>query len=98
MDYLLVIRVNYKKAVILNCSEKLFVEKIVLIFILIRKSFFVKHNYFFSQNSLAWHTKFEKRKTLKTELNEELMPVAWNPIDGGIGVCQKMRKKEIDPI
>ena len=28
---------------------------------------------------LAWNTKFEKRKTLKKELNEELMPVAWHP-------------------
>ena len=22
------------------------------------------------------------------------MPVAWDPIDGGIGTCQKMRKKK----
>ena len=28
---------------------------------------------------LAWHIKFEKRKELKKELNEELMPVAWHP-------------------
>ena len=28
---------------------------------------------------LAWHTKFEKRKELKKELNKELMPVAWHP-------------------
>ena len=28
---------------------------------------------------LAWPTKFEKRKALKKELNEELMPVAWHP-------------------
>ena len=27
---------------------------------------------------LAWHVKFEKRKALKKELNEELMPVAWH--------------------
>ena len=28
---------------------------------------------------LAWHIKFEKRKALKKELNEELMPIAWYP-------------------
>ena len=28
---------------------------------------------------LPWHTKFEKRKLLKKELNEELIPVAWDP-------------------
>ena len=28
---------------------------------------------------LAWHTKFRKRKELKKELSEELMPVAWHP-------------------
>ena len=27
----------------------------------------------------AWHVKFEKRKALKKELNEELMPIAWYP-------------------
>ena len=28
---------------------------------------------------LAWHTKFEKHKALKKELNEELMTVVWHP-------------------
>ena len=28
---------------------------------------------------LAWNTKVKKRKELKTELNEELMPFAWHP-------------------
>ena len=28
---------------------------------------------------LAWHIKFRKRKELKKELSEELMPVAWHP-------------------
>ena len=28
---------------------------------------------------LAWHTKFEKRKALKKDISEELMPVAWHP-------------------
>ena len=37
----------------------------------------------------AFHTRFEKRKALKKESNEELMPV----IGGGIGACQKMGKK-----
>ena len=28
---------------------------------------------------LTWHIKFEKRKALKKELNEELMSIAWHP-------------------
>ena len=28
---------------------------------------------------LAWHIKFEKRKALNKELNEELMLVEWHP-------------------
>ena len=28
---------------------------------------------------LAWYIKFEKRKTLKKELKEELMPIVWHP-------------------
>ena len=28
---------------------------------------------------LAWHSKFEKRKALEKELDEELMLVAWHP-------------------
>ena len=28
---------------------------------------------------LAWHIKFEKRKALKKELNDELMPIVWYP-------------------
>ena len=28
---------------------------------------------------LVWHIKFRKRKELKKELSEELMPVAWHP-------------------
>ena len=47
---------------------------------------------------LACHTKFEKHKALKKELDEDLMPVVWHsnrsPIDGGIAVCQKIRKKK----
>ena len=27
----------------------------------------------------AWHIKFEKRKALKIQLNEELMSIAWHP-------------------
>ena len=43
---------------------------------------------------LAWHIKFEKRKTLKKELNEELILISWHPLDGGIGAFQKMRKNK----
>ena len=31
-------------------------------------------------------------------ITKELMPVAWHPTNGGIGACQKMTKKELDPI
>ena len=31
---------------------------------------------------LAWHIKFEKRKALKKELSEELMPESWHPNRG----------------
>ena len=37
-------------------------------------------------------------KTLKKELNEELVEIAWHPKDTGIFACQKMRKKEKEPI
>ena len=40
---------------------------------------------------LASHSKFEKRKALKKELNEELMRGILE--DGGIFACQKMRKR-----
>ena len=47
---------------------------------------------------LACHTKFEKHKALKKVLDEDLMPIVWHsnrsPIDGGIAVCQKIRKKK----
>ena len=42
---------------------------------------------------LAWHIKFEKHKALKKELNEELVPIAWQTKNDGIFACQKMRKK-----
>ena len=36
-------------------------------------------NFQSNQDSLfVKHIKFEKRKALKTELNEELMPIAWH--------------------
>ena len=58
---------------------------------------------------LVWHTKFEKRKALKNDISEELMPVAWHTnrifkwvfnfsifkfLNGEISACQKIRKKK----
>ena len=43
---------------------------------------------------LSWHTKFEKRKALNREVNEELMLVPWHPNSGGINACQEMRKNK----
>ena len=45
---------------------------------------------------LAWHIKFEKRKVLRKELNEELMPVAWHPKRWWDWCVSEDEKKEID--
>ena len=49
---------------------------------------------------MAWYIKFEKRKALKKELNEELMLIAWDPRKLWNFACEKMKKKkkEIEPI
>ena len=46
---------------------------------------------------LAWHTKFEKNKAIKKELNEELMPVAWHPNRWWDWCVLEDEKKEIKP-
>ena len=48
-------------------QDSFFVKHIILTFSVIKTAF------------LAWHIKFEKRKELKKESNEELMPVEWHP-------------------
>ena len=45
---------------------------------------------------LAWCIKFEKRKTLKKELSEELIPIAWHP--KGLWNFFMSEKKELEPI
>ena len=47
---------------------------------------------------LAWHTKFEKRKALKKELNEELMSAAWHPNRRWDWCISEDEKREIDPM
>ena len=47
---------------------------------------------------LAWLIKFEKRKPLKKELNEELMLVAWHPRKWWNFCMSEDEKKEIEPI
>ena len=47
---------------------------------------------------LDWHIKFEKRKALKKELNEGLMPVAWHQIRWWDWCMSENEKKEIDPM
>ena len=47
---------------------------------------------------LAWHIKLEKRKALKKELNEELMPLAWHPNRWWDWYVSENEKKEIDPM
>ena len=46
---------------------------------------------------LAWHIEFRKRKELKKELSEELMPVARHP-DRWWDWCMSEDEKEIDPM
>ena len=45
---------------------------------------------------LSWHIKFEKRKALKKELSEELMPVEWHPNRWWNWCMSEDGKKEID--
>lgn len=47
---------------------------------------------------LAWHSEFEKRKTLKKEFNEELMPVLWHPKRWWESYFPEDQKIEIEPI
>ena len=47
---------------------------------------------------MAWHTKFEKGKALKKELNKELMPAVWHPNRLWDWCMLEDKKKEIDPI
>ena len=47
---------------------------------------------------LAWHIKFEKRKILKKELNEELMPIMWHSNRWWHFCVSEDEKKEMDHI
>ena len=42
---------------------------------------------------LAWYSKFEKLRTLKKELNEELMHISWHPRRLWNFACQKIKTK-----
>ena len=46
---------------------------------------------------LTWHIKFEKRKALQKELNEELMLIAWHPRRWFNFCMSEDVKKEIEP-
>ena len=46
---------------------------------------------------LAWHINFEKRKALKKELCEELMPIAWHRSRWWDWCMSEDEKNEIDP-
>ena len=47
---------------------------------------------------LAWHIKFEKPKTLKKIISEELMPIAWHFNRQWDWCMSENEKIEIDPI
>ena len=44
-----------------------------------------------------WHIKFGKRKALKKELNEELMPIVWHPKRWWDFCTSEDQKKQIEP-
>ena len=71
MDWLLVIRVSYKKSYLNNYSEQIFCQANCFNFQSNQDSFSVR--------LLASHIKFEKRKELKKKISEELMPIVWHP-------------------
>ena len=47
---------------------------------------------------MAWHIKFEKRKALKKNINEELIPTAWHPKRWWNFCMSEGEKKETEPI
>ena len=47
---------------------------------------------------LAWHIKFKKLKTLKNDLNKELMLVAWHPRSCWNFRMSEDEKKAMEPI
>ena len=46
---------------------------------------------------LTWHSKFEKRKALKKELNEELMLIPWHPRRWWNFYMSEDEKKKLNP-
>ena len=46
---------------------------------------------------LAWHIKFQKRKTLKKQLNEELMLIPWHSRRWWTFCISEVAEKEIEP-
>ena len=63
-----------------------FIKQIILIFSLIKTAL------------LTWNIKFEKQKTLKTMLSDELIPIAWHPKRWWNFCVSEVKKKEIDRI
>ena len=47
---------------------------------------------------MTWHVKFEKRKVLKKDLNEELMLVRWNVKRWWNFCITEIGNKETEPI
>ena len=47
---------------------------------------------------LAWHIKLEKRKALRKELNEEIMPIQWHSKRWQNFCMSEDEKKEVEPI
>ena len=77
-----------------SSQNSFFLKQVVLIFNLVKKSFFVKY----IVRLLAWHIKFEKLKTLKKKISEELMLIAQHPKKCWNFCVSENQKKEIEPI
>ena len=83
----MVIRLSYKETRhLINQSEKCFCQAYCLDFFSILKSFFMKR------------IKFEKRKALKKQLNEELMRTAWHAKRWCNFFMSEDERKEMEPI
>ena len=95
-----------KNSYLNNYLERLFCEANCFNFFLWSEQLFRQGNCFTFQSNqdsffvrlLVWHIKFEKRKELKKNISEELMPIAWQTKKWWDFCMSEDEKKEIEPI
>ena len=97
-----VLKPSITKLLLITILKKIFCRANCFNFFSSQNSFFVNHissNFFSSHISFfVKHVKFERRKELKKELSEKLMPVVWHPNRWWVWNVSEDEKKEIDPI